>query len=108
MLMPSYDTLTEAITALRQRGYGLDYNLTDAGAECVQVTETLLPEQLKVEETYRFEGDSNPDDNMVLYALQSRLNAANKGLLVAAFGPYVETQAADFIQRLDGQAATPS
>ena len=104
--MPSYDTLTDAIATLRQRGYGLDHNLTDAGAECVQTRETLRPEELKVEETYRFEGDSNPDDNMVLYALQSRLNATNKGLLVAAYGPYVETQAADFIQRLDEQGAT--
>jgi hypothetical protein len=52
----------------------------------------LRPEELFVEEVYRFEGDSNLDDNMVLYALQARQNPTNKGLLVAAYGPYVETQ----------------
>jgi hypothetical protein len=55
---------------------------------------------------YRFEGDSNPDDNMVLYALQSRLNPAHKGVLVAAFGPAIEAAAAEFLQRLHNLPAS--
>ena len=99
--MPAYDTLTEALNDLRQRGYGLDYNLTGAQACCAEVQEALSPDELTIKEVYRFEGDSNPDDNMVLYAIESRKNPANKGVLVAAYGPDVETQAAIFIQRLE-------
>ena len=99
--MNTYDTLTEAITDLRQRDYVLDYNLIDGVAQCQQLPEALGPHELEIQEVYRFEGASDPDDNMVLYALQSKKNAANKGLLVAAYGPYVETQAAEFIQQLD-------
>jgi phosphohistidine phosphatase SixA len=98
--MPSYDTLTEALTDLRKRDFTLDYNLVSGVARCEQTQEELRPEQLLIKEVYRFEGDSNPDDNMVLYALQSRPNPAHKGVLVAAYGPDVETEAAEFIQRL--------
>jgi hypothetical protein len=103
--MHSYDTLTEALIDLRQRGYVLDYNLVGAGARCAQVQEELRPEQLLIKEVYRFEGDSNPDDNMVLYALQSRLNPAHQGVLVAAYGPDVETGIAEFIRQLDAPSA---
>ena len=98
--MPTYDTLTEALADLRQRDYTLDYNLVNGLAHCEQVAEDLWPEELTIREVYRFEGDSNPDDNMVLYALQSRPNPAHKGVLVAAYGPDIETAAADFLQRL--------
>jgi hypothetical protein len=103
--MPSYDTLTEAMADLRQRGYTLDYNLVGAVARCVQVPEELQPTEVSIEEVYRFEGDSNPDDNMVLYALRSARTPNHRGLLVAAYGPYVETAAAEFIQQLDAQLA---
>jgi hypothetical protein len=98
--MPTYDTLTEALTDLHRRNYTLDYNLVNGVARCEQVQEELRPEQLVIKKVYRFEGDSNPDDNMVLYALQSRLNPAHKGVLVAAFGPAIESAAAEFLQRL--------
>lgn len=98
--MNTYDTLTEAIADLRKRDYVLDYNLTGAGAQCQQLPEILGPEELDIQEVHRFEGDSNPDDNTVLYAVQSHKNAGNKGLLVAAYGADVDAQAADFIRRL--------
>ncbi|WP_210521163.1 phosphoribosylpyrophosphate synthetase [Hymenobacter terricola] len=104
--MLTYDTLTEALNDLRQRGYGLDYNLTGAQAYCAEVKEYLGPDELTIKEVYRFEGDSNPDDNMVLYALESRKTPANKGVLVAAYGPDVEAEAATFIQRLDTKLAS--
>ncbi len=103
--MPSYDTLTEALIDLRRRDFTLDYNLVGGVAHCEQVQEDLRPEQLLIKEVYRFEGDSNPDDNMVLYALQSRPNPAHKGVLVAAFGPDVETETVDFLHRLHNQSA---
>jgi hypothetical protein len=98
--MTNYDTLTEAIADLRQRDYVLDYTPTADGANCPQVAETLRPTELDIHEVHRFEGDSSPDDSAVLYALQSRLNPANKGLLVAPYGVYVDEPTAAFIRQL--------
>lgn len=98
--MTTYDTLTEAITDLRQRDYVLDYTPTADGASCPPVAETLRPDELEIHEVHRFEGDSNPDDSAVLYAIQSRQNPANKGLLLAPYGVYVDEPTAAFIRQL--------
>lgn len=103
MTTPVYDTLVEALLDLRRRGYTLDYNLTGSVARCVQVPEELRPSEIHIDEVHRFEGDSNPDDSAVLYALRSCRNPANRGVLVAAYGAYVDSAEADFIQQLDAQ-----
>lgn len=99
--METYDTLTEAMNALRQRGFTLDYNITPNDIYCAAVDESLQPSELTIQEVHRFEGDSNPDDNAVLYAIQSLKNQANKGLLVAAYGAYADASSSEFISQLD-------
>lgn len=103
MPTPVYDTLMAALIDLRRRGYTLDYNLVGTVARCVQVPEELRASEIHIDEAHRFEGDSNPDDSAVLYALRSGRNPANRGVLVAAYGAYVESAVADFIQQLDAQ-----
>lgn len=43
-------------------------------------------EDFNVVKYYRFEGDSNPDDNSVLYVIETL--GGDKGLLVDAYGAY--------------------
>jgi len=43
-----------------------------------------LPEELSILKTYRFEGDSNPDDNVALYVLQD--NNQNLGIIIDSYG----------------------
>ncbi|MNU12805.1 hypothetical protein D3C71_08360 [compost metagenome] len=43
-----------------------------------------LPEELSILKTYRFEGDSNPDDNVALYVLQD--NEQNLGIIIDSYG----------------------
>lgn len=105
--MKTYDTLIDAITDLRKRGYERDYNLLEEVNKTKPWGETRLLNNFVVNEVHRFEGDSNPDDNMVLFALHSRQQPTEKGLLVAAYGPYVETSAVAFIQQLDMTQVTP-
>jgi hypothetical protein len=98
--MRSYDTLTEAMSDLRRRDYLLDYNATATHLYCAAVNERLLPNELVIQEVHRFEGDSNPDDNMVLYALESLKNPGHKGLLVAAYGAYADSASSAFMSPL--------
>ncbi len=42
------------------------------------------PEELKILRTYRFEGDSNPDDNAVLYVAAS--TDGNQGMIIDSYG----------------------
>ncbi|HWB62650.1 MAG TPA: hypothetical protein VG603_03995 [Chitinophagales bacterium] len=84
--MKSYETITEAVADLKKRGYDRDFNLRETRIECTTSGKQLSPEEFEITEVYRFEGNTDPGDEMVLYAIES--NDGMKGTLVNAFGPY--------------------
>jgi hypothetical protein len=86
--MKDYNNLVDAIQDLKARGFSNDFNLKPHCLECIVLKLELHPEDFEIKETYRFEGDSTPDDNSVLYAIES--NNGIKGVLVDAYGTYAE------------------
>lgn len=82
----AYTTLSEAINDLQKDGYTEDFNLCDEGIENKSKKKKHYPEELNVVKYYRFEGKSNPDDNSVLYVIETA--DGDKGLLVDAYGVY--------------------
>lgn len=88
-LMPAYETVTEALEALKQRGYTTDFNLGIDNICCTQTGTCLSPADFEITEHYRFEGDSNPSDEEVVYAIEAK-DGSMKGTLVSAFGMYSE------------------
>ena len=93
-----YDTVTEALSDLKRRGFIEDFNLRPYRLECRSLGLYLYPEDFVAEEFYRFEGDSNPDDNSITCAISS--NNRVKGTLVDACGPYAESLTEDMIRQL--------
>lgn len=96
--MKSYSTLTEAIADLKKRGYERDFNLKENCIECSASGTQLSPEEFEITETYRFEGESDPGDELVLYAIASK--DGMNGILVNAFGPYSDTMSDALIAKL--------
>ncbi|HNP16938.1 MAG: phosphoribosylpyrophosphate synthetase [Thalassobius sp.] len=96
--MKNYDTLSEALNDLKTRGYSNDFNLKPHCIECPAHKLELHPEQFEVKEVYRFEGMSNPDDNSILYAIESK--DGFKGVLVDAYGVYAEALTEEMIRKL--------
>ncbi|MBC9797383.1 phosphoribosylpyrophosphate synthetase [Sinomicrobium weinanense] len=82
----AYDTLSEAIDELKKEGFTQDYNLQDKGVKNRQKDSHIPAEDLNVLMMYRFEGSTNPDDNSVLYAIETA--KGEKGLLLDAYGVY--------------------
>jgi hypothetical protein len=97
--MKSYDTLSQAIDGLVGEGYTEDFNLKDSALECRSGQLRLKADDFKVDKFYRFEGDSNPDDESVVYAISSDAFGI-KGILVNAFGIYSETASDKLMQKL--------
>ena len=81
--MPNYDTLTEALSDLKKRGFVTDFNLGVHAIECKQSGKTLTAADFEIVEHYRFEGDTDPGDESVLYVIQST-DGSMKGTLVSA------------------------
>jgi hypothetical protein len=84
--MKSFDTLTEAIADLKKRGYLLDFNVKETRLENAEKGVLLSPDEFEITEVYRFEGNTDPGDEAVLYAIESHNGL--KGMLVNAYGPY--------------------
>lgn len=103
--MFSYDTSSEAINDLIKRGYDTDLNI-DGESGLIKGEHpiskkviNLLPDDFEIDEVYRFEGDSDPGDEMVVYAISSGKHNI-KGVLVSAFGSYSGTGASEVIKKL--------
>jgi len=93
-----YDTLSEAIEGLKKRGYIYNFKLTRHGLECAEPKLQLRPEDFDVDEFHRFEGESNPADSSVVYAVSSRDGI--KGMITDAYGAYAEGLSFEMLDKL--------
>ena len=93
----SYNTVTEAINGLRQRGFVTDFNLS---ANCLNSNENKnhFPEDFEIKEVYRYEGNSDPADEAIVYGIESKLGT--KGILVNGYGMSSETLTDEMVKKL--------
>lgn len=96
--MKTFDTLSQAITDLKQRGYVHDFNLQSECIHCAPLNRKFEPYHFHVDEVHRFEGMTNPSDSSVLFAI-STVDGV-KGLLVDAYGMYAESLSPQMIEKL--------
>lgn len=96
--MYNYDTVTEAINGLKERGFTLDFNLQVNSLQCFNPDINLAPEEFEIKEIYRFEGDTNPDDEAIIYAIESR--DGYKGVFINGYGPSADAIGADMMKKL--------
>jgi len=82
----TYDTLSEAVNDLQARGYTDELSLSAECVVCNGRNTSLHPDDFHIDEFHRFEGESNPSDESIVYAISSEKHGV-KGVLVNAFGP---------------------
>ncbi|HYE55283.1 MAG TPA: phosphoribosylpyrophosphate synthetase [Chitinophagaceae bacterium] len=92
-----YDTVSEAVNGLKQRGYNIDFNLQYDCIHCSQ-TGKLLPSEFEITEVHRYEGASDPADEAVVYAIESK--HGEKGVLVNGFGVFADAIDDAMIEKL--------
>ena len=97
--MENYDTVSMALNSLKERGYKKDFNIAFDKIICNETQEYLNPSEFEITEVYRFEGESNPSDEAVVYAIESK-DGSLKGALVSAYGPYSESISEEMILKL--------
>lgn len=97
--MYTYDTVTEAVNGLKKRGYTQDFNLEFDCITCqVSTPASLRPEEFAIVEVHRFEGNSDPADEAVVYAIESK--HGDKGILVNGFGPSADAVSEEMVEKL--------
>ena len=93
--------LSRVIVRLEEKGYGRELVITDAGAYFEEGGRVYSPAQLTILKVYRFEGESDPADMSVVYAI--RAHDGQRGFLVNAYGTYSNQDNPyydDFIRRV--------
>ncbi|MGI8710471.1 MAG: hypothetical protein ACR2LA_05720 [Acidimicrobiales bacterium] len=92
--MDSPDTVTEAINHLRAEGYPAEVELVDGCLCWDKDGRTTDVAEAEVEGLYRFEGPSDPGDEMVVFALRDP-ETDRRGVLASAFGSAADPEVLD-------------
>jgi hypothetical protein len=94
--MYTYDTVTEAVNGLKQRGFGLDFNLQENCLVCHELKFDV--NDFEIVEVYRFEGNTDPADEAVVYGIESVDGL--KGVLVSGYGISAEGMSGEMAKKL--------
>ncbi|MGV3596545.1 MAG: phosphoribosylpyrophosphate synthetase [Bacteroidota bacterium] len=97
--MENYTTLTEAINNLKSNGYVEDFNLKSYCLECRDGEIKVYPDEFHIDKAFRFDVDTAPSDQAILYAISSESHNI-KGLLVNGYGIYSDDTSNEIIEKL--------
>jgi hypothetical protein len=93
-------TLTSCTNHLLKEGFTENFSAHKNGIEAPSKARNYSPAEVKIVSFYRFEGDSDPGDNAILYAIET--HDGTKGLLIDAYGgPYVNQKVGQFIKEVE-------
>lgn len=99
-LKESFGTLSETINELVKLGYTHDFNIKDECIVCHRTNITLSPGDFQIDQVYRFEGDSDPEYQSILYAISSAKFDV-KGTLVNGYGISSDETSTKLIEKLN-------
>ncbi|HRH85028.1 MAG TPA: hypothetical protein PK210_12390 [Bacteroidia bacterium] len=91
-------TLVSCLNYLNTSGYITQFKATPDGLLSLVTQKTFQPAQIKIAHFYRFEGESNPSDSSIVYALQA--SDGEKGTLVDGYGTSSDSYVTNFIQQV--------
>ena len=95
-----FGTLSETINELVKLGYNHDFNIKDECIVCLKTNIALSPDDFQIDHVYRFEGDSDPEYQSILYAISS-LKFDLKGTLVNGYGTSSDEATSKLIEKLN-------
>src|SRR5689334_10654145 len=92
-------TLISCMQVLKREGFKEDFMVKDKKLQSYDGSGTYTPEEVKILNFYRFEGESDPADNAILYAIET--SDGHKGLLSDAYGVYADNETTKFIASVE-------
>jgi hypothetical protein len=92
-------TVTEATRQLQADGYTGNWYADGSGRlVCGECGAEFDPGDVTVDEVLRFEGQSDPDDEMIVFAVRGP--CGHRGIFSAAYGLYMSSEDAAVIAKL--------
>ena len=101
------NTLSASVNKLVEEGYTANFTVDEKGLTTAEDGKHYKPDQVHIKNFYRFEGESDPADSAILYAIE--LNDGTKGTLTDAYGTYDDADIGKFIKQVeDMEKKTPN
>lgn len=97
--MPYMKSLATCLNRMIVDGYTNDFKVTDEGLVCLQKEKSYTPTEVHIVNFFRFEGNSDPDDNAILYVIET--DDGSKGTLVNAYGVYTDPNVDAFMKNVE-------
>ncbi|WP_157274929.1 hypothetical protein [Pedobacter sp. Leaf194] len=94
-----YDTLTTALHELIGRGFNLDFNLEQNSF--FNSENGFNIDDFQIVDIYRYEGETDPADEISLYAIES--NQGKKGFFLAIYGALTDEYSTKVLHMLKGR-----
>lgn len=92
-------TMSSCINSLVEKGFVENFMVNERGLTAVNTQHVYLPGEVKVLNFYRFEGESDPGDSAILYAIET--SDGTKGTLTDAFGTYADDGVQKFMSSVE-------
>jgi hypothetical protein len=92
-------TLSECVNESIAKGYTENFKVITKGL-CTQDEKSIYtPQDVAITNFYRFEGYSDPQDNSILYLIETIDGL--KGILIDAYGAEADTKITNFIRDVE-------
>lgn len=89
------DSLVTVLANIEKLGFRSQFEGTSKNLVSLKTNTHYLPEEVTIKHFYLFEGESNPDDSSILYAIEGI--TGEKGTLVDGYGPSSDADTANFM-----------
>jgi hypothetical protein len=97
------ESLRDALERLAAHGYDAEFVVRDQQLTCTGCDAPVGAGDVVIDDLVRFEGDSDPNEELVVYAISSG-PCGRKGTLTVGFGPEIEADDVEIVLRLrDGR-----
>lgn len=94
-----FSTLSIACNTLKDMGYTANFKALETNQITTEKgAKNYSPNEVKINEFHRFEGESNPADMSIVYAIEAR--DGNKGLLIDSYGAESSIAIDQFIKKV--------
>lgn len=92
-------TLSEATNKAVAKGFTESFKIVGKGLTTEAEERFYSPEEVKIDNFFRFEGYSDPMDNAILYLIET--NDGVKGTLIDAYGAYADAKLSKFVHDVE-------
>jgi hypothetical protein len=91
-------TMVACTNALHAKGFTTQFKAIVSGLMSLSSRGIYFPEEVEIVDFFRFEGESDPEDNSILYVIET--TCSEKGTLTDAYGMYGDPLIENFVKKV--------